>query len=108
MLRSEAEEFVRLIDQYTGRFPGLYSGQSFIRERIGNNLNTDLKNCFLWIARYSSLPPQIPPAWATWTFWQYTDGNAGDQPHQVPGVGRCDRDKFNGSLDGLKRLWGIA
>lgn len=107
MTRSEAERFVTLVNEKTGRFPGLYSGQSFIREKVGNNTSTVLKNCFLWIARYSSQFPVVPPAWNTFTLWQYTDGNAGDQPHQVPGIGRCDRDKFNGSLDGLKRLWGV-
>lgn len=107
MTLSEAEQFVTLVNQRTGRFPGLYSGQSFIREKVGSNTTTVLKNCFLWIARYSSQLPNVPAAWATFTFWQYTDGNAGDQPHQVPGIGRCDRDKFNGDLAALKKLWGV-
>ena len=107
MTLAEAEQFVTLVNQRIGRFPGLYSGQSFIRQKVGSNTNTALKNCFLWIARYSSNLPIVPPAWNTFTFWQYTDGNAGDQPHQVPGIGRCDRDKFNGSLEGLQRLWGV-
>ena len=108
MTLTEAEQFVTLINQRTGRFPGLYSGQSFIRQKVGSNTSTVLKNCFLWIARYSSSLPLVPPAWNTFTFWQYTDGNAGDQPHQVPGIGRCDRDKFNGNIEGLQRLWGVA
>ncbi len=107
MTLSQAEEFVRLVNERLNRFPGLYSGQSFIKEKVGNNTDTVLKNCFLWIARYSSQSPQVPPAWNTFTFWQYTDGNAGDQPHQIPGIGRCDRDKFNGNLEGLRRLWGV-
>ncbi|MGI8639877.1 MAG: glycoside hydrolase family 25 protein [Pyrinomonadaceae bacterium] len=107
MTLAEAEQFVTLINEKTGRFPGLYSGQSFIRQKVGSNTHTALKNCFLWIAKYSSGLPTVPAAWETFTFWQYTDGNSGDQPHQVPGIGRCDRDKFNGSLDGLKRLWGV-
>lgn len=108
MTLAEAEQFVTLVNQAIGRFPGLYSGQSFIREKVGNNTKTVLKNCFLWIARYSENLPLVPPAWNTFTFWQYTDGNAGMQPHQVPGIGRCDRDKFNGDMDGLKRLWGVV
>ena len=107
MTRSQAEAFVTLVNEKTGRFPGLYSGQSFIREKVGNNTTTVLKNCFLWIARYSSNLPIVPPAWNTFTFWQYTDGNFGPQPHQVNGIGRCDRDKFNGDMDGLNRLWGV-
>lgn len=108
MTRPEAEQFVTLVNQQIGRFPGLYSGQAFLRERVGNNTTTVLRNCFLWVARYSSQFPQVPPAWNTWTLWQYTDGNAGDQPHQVNGIGRCDRDKFNGDVAGLQRLWNVA
>ena len=108
MTLPEAEQFVTLVNQKIGRFPGLYSGQAFINARVGNNTSTVLKNCFLWVARYSSQQPVAPPAWKTFTFWQYTDGNHGDQPHQVPGVGRCDRDKFNGDLAGLKKIWGVA
>lgn len=104
MTLPEAEEFVSLINEKVGRFPGLYSGQSFLRQRLGNNTNTVLTKCFLWIARYSSELPIVPPAWETFTFWQHTDGNAGPQPHQVSGIGRCDRNKFNGNLAGLHRL----
>ena len=109
MTLAEAEQFVTLVHVQTGRYPGLYSGASFIKEKLGNKQPADtvLSNCFLWIAKYSSGTPTVPPAFPTFTFWQYTDGNNGDQPHQVPGIGRCDRDKFNGSLDGLKRLWGV-
>lgn len=106
MTLAEAEAFVTMVNQRTGRFPGLYSGQSFLKSQLGNRTDTILKNCFLWIAIYSSELPQIPPAFETFTLWQYTDGNAGPQPHQVPGVGRCDRDKFNGDEAGLRRLWG--
>ncbi len=106
MTLAEAEVFVTRIKEQTGRFPGVYSGQAFIKEKLGNNTNTVLKECFLWIARFSSQLPEVPPAFQTFTFWQYTDGSNGPQPHQVPGIGRCDRDKFNGSEAGLRRLWG--
>ncbi len=52
--------------------------------------------------------PTSPPTGPTWTLWQYTDGQIGPEPHSVPGVGNCDRDQFNGDLDGLTRLWGYA
>jgi lysozyme len=104
---ADAETFVKRIFQQTGRFPGLYSGQAFIKEQLGNKKNETLANCFLWIARYSSQLPQIPNTWKTFTFWQYTDGNDGPQPHQVNGVaGGCDRDKFNGDESSLRQLWG--
>jgi lysozyme len=37
--------------------------------------------------------------------WQYTDGALGGEPHTVAGIGRCDRDTFNGSVAQLRRLW---
>ena len=106
MTLAEAESFVEQIHDQTGRFPGLYSGQSFINDQLGSHTQTILTNCFLWIARYASQVPRVPPAFPTFTLWQYTDGNVGPQPHQVPGIGRCDRDKFNGDEVGLKKLWG--
>jgi lysozyme len=106
MTLAEAETFVTRIHDQAGRFPGLYSGESFLNDQLGNNANTILKECFLWIAKFSANRPNIPPAFPTFTLWQYTDGSAGPQPHTVPGVGRCDRDKFNGDEAGLRRLFG--
>jgi lysozyme len=110
MTLAEAEDFVQRLRNAVGRFPVLYSGQGFLREKLGNRTpnQTVLSGCPLWIARYSSEAPKVPPAFPTFTMWQYTDGGLGPQPHQVPGIGRCDRDKFNGDEAGLRRLWGRA
>jgi lysozyme len=108
MTLPEAEAFVEQVQREAGRFPGLYAGESFLREKLGNRTDTILANCFLWVAKYSTTSPRIPPAFKTFTFWQYTDGSAGPQPHQVEGIGRCDRDKFNGDEAGLRRLWGAT
>ena len=105
MTLAEAEQFVMLVQKQTGRFPGLYTGSAFINEVLGQNRKTVLAQCWLWIARYGA-NPVVPPAWSDFTLWQYTDGNSGIQPHQVPGIGRCDRDKFNGDGAGLRLLWG--
>lgn len=105
MTLMEAESFVEKIHVKTGRFPGLYTGQLFIQEQLGDRTDTILKNCFLWIAGYSSDFPQLPAAFQTFTFWQYTDGNSGLKPHQVPGIGSCDRNKFNGDEADLRKLW---
>jgi hypothetical protein len=40
--------------------------------------------------------------------WQYTNGEVGPEPHSVTGIGNCDRDMFNGQMDGLTKLWGYA
>jgi lysozyme len=105
MTLAEAEEFVALVRERTGRFPGVYGGQSFLNETLGNNTTTMLAQCWLWVARYSSQFPVVPPAWPGFTLWQYTDGSAGPQPHQVSGVGRCDRDKYNGDEASLRAFW---
>ena len=105
MTLAEAETFVEEVKDLTGRYPGLYSGQDFLMQQLGNRTNTTLSNCFLWIARYSMQLPQVPKAFSDFTFWQYTDGNNGPQPHQVPGIGRCDRDKYNGDEASLRALW---
>jgi hypothetical protein len=39
--------------------------------------------------------------------WQYTGGGLGPAPHEVQGIGLCDRDRFNGTLAALKKLWGV-
>ena len=101
-----ARAFVSEINSKAGRFPGIYSG-SLIKQLLGNNTDPILAQCFFWLAQYGS-NAVVPGNWPTWTLWQYTDGNAGPQPHSVTGVGNCDRDKFNGDLDALNKLWRLA
>jgi GH25 family lysozyme M1 (1,4-beta-N-acetylmuramidase) len=99
----EARAFVTHVKEVTGKFPGLYSGH-YIKELLGTNQDPVLANCCFWLAQYG--PTAVVPAnWPTWTMWQYTDGAMGPEPHTVPGIGRCDRDKFNGSETQLRDLW---
>ncbi len=107
MTVAQAEQFVTTVYDQTGRYPGFYS-DSLIGSLLGSGVNTTLRQCWFWRAEYGA-SPIVPPTWPTWTMWQYTDGTHGDGPHSVPGIGgpgTCDRDKFNGSLQGLTRLWG--
>ena len=105
MTEQQAEDFVRYVQQQTGRYPGLYSTNDYLTQ-MGADKSPILTQCWLWIARYASLPyPTHPAAWPTWTLWQYTDGVNGNEPHAVDGIGPCDRDQFNGSLEDLHRLW---
>ena len=110
MALDQAREFVEHVAEATGRWPGLYSGH-LIKEQLGGVTPPDrqLSKCFLWLAQYNGPKPlNIPSTFKTWTFWQYTDGVHGPEPHRVDGVGLCDRNKFNGSLARLRRLWGVA
>jgi lysozyme len=109
MSLDQAREFVDHTHGVVGRCPGLYSGH-LIKEQLSGVTTPDpiLSNCFLWIAQYNGPKPlNIPPCFKTWTFWQYTDGVHGATPHEVDGVGLCDRNQFNGDLSQLKDLWGV-
>jgi lysozyme len=99
----QARAFVTHVQARTGRFPGLYGG-SYLKSLIGAASDPVLVQCWLWIAEYGPTPI-IPPNWRTWTFWQYTDGVHGPEPHSVDGVGPCDRDFFNGPEVQLRKLW---
>jgi lysozyme len=99
----EAHAFVTHVNEKTGRFPGFYSGHD-IKRVLGSRKDELLVKCWFWLAQYGSTAV-VPPTWSTWTMWQYTDGNAGPTPHDVPGIGHCDRDKFNGDQSQLEKLW---
>jgi lysozyme len=103
MSLDDARAFVTHVNEVTGRFPGFYSG-SYIKQLLGSAKDPVLAQCWLWLAEYGSTAV-VPPNWPTWTMWQYTDGAVGPEPHQVAGIGHCDRDKFNGSEAQLQKLW---
>lgn len=108
MTLDQARAFVSRIKDVTGRFPGFYSG-SLIKQLLGGKpADPLLSQCFLWLAQYGPAPKNIPATWPTWTMWQYTDGVLGPQPHSVDGIGNCDRDQFNGTIEALQELWGVA
>lgn len=99
MTLADAEQFVTTVQQATGRWPGLYGG-GYLKGLLGNDTNPTLANCWFWLAEYGPTP-EVPPNWPTWTMWQYTDTGT------VDGIeGNCDRDQFNGDVNGLMKLWG--
>jgi lysozyme len=104
MTLQQAEQFVTYVQQQRGRWPVLYGGSYLIQE-LGGAANSTLSSCPLWLAAYDS-NPQVPPGWSAWTLWQYTDGTHGNPPYSVNGVGNCDRDQFNGTLQQLQAFWG--
>lgn len=106
MTLEEARAFVTHVQAATGRWPGLYSGH-YIKELLGTNQDPVLANCWLWLAQYGPTAV-VPTNWGSWTMWQYTDGANGPSPHDVPGAGRCDRDKFAGDENSLQELWGVT
>jgi len=91
------QSFMAEIQTLTGKPGIIYTGYYFWRDSVGNPTNN--LNCPLWIAAYGVSSPMVPPAWSTWTFWQYSDTGS------VPGVsGAVDLDYFHGTLTNLKAL----
>jgi GH25 family lysozyme M1 (1,4-beta-N-acetylmuramidase) len=92
------QTFIARIKYRTGRPGIIYTGFYFWRDSVGNPRNN--LNCPLWLAAYVSNPsPYVPPAWSTFSFWQYTSSG------RVSGVsGNVDRDAWNGTLSGLNNL----
>ena len=106
MTLDQAHEFVTQVQQRTGRYPMIYGG-SLIREALASGRQDSiLKNCPLWYVRYASSPIGIPTnTWPDYTLWQYTDGQAGEEPHGVPGVSGADRNRFRGTTEELLATW---
>ena len=82
-----------------GRWPVLYVGRSTLLEP-----QAVLARCPLWLPEYGAAPI-CPPGWREWVLWQHTDGRAGESPQPVPGIGACDRSRFAGTLEALRRWW---
>jgi len=106
MVIEQAQEFVSLLKDKTGRWPMVYGG-SMLRESVPRHSPDDiLKNCPLWYARYRDKPIGIPiDTWPNFTLWQYTDGAHGPQPHAINGMGRADRNCYGGTVETLREQW---
>ena len=98
MSEPAAALFVERIFKMTGRWPLLYTSQSFLRAIIGARAtapDANLTNCALWVTGFSG-NPIIPWPWSgRWKIWQH-----GLAP--CPGIdGQVDRDTYNGTPDAL-------
>src|ERR1051326_4738753 len=108
MTLEQARHFVQMVQDETGRWPVIYGGH-LLRESVGHNPDPILANCPLWYARYANAPFGIPTEiWNTYTLWQYTDGDAGPEPHETPGVSGADRNIFRGTTQQLKHKWPLT
>jgi lysozyme len=103
MSLQEARDFLTHIQAVTGIWPGLYGG-SYLKEQLGTQTDPILQNCWLWLAQYGPTPV-LPPGWANWTLWQYTDGHLVTDPNPIPGISPCDRDFFIDTQAVLQAKW---
>jgi lysozyme len=84
--------FLDTVENLTKKRPIIY-GSPYFLESLGGD--PELKEYPLWIAHYGVKAPLIPPPWATWSFWQENDARS------LPGLGRCDTNFFNGTIEQL-------
>jgi lysozyme len=124
MTLPQAEEFVHVVQQATGRLPMVYTHAGWANgERAGRRgirsapvgPDSILARCDLWLADHRE-EPEVPYAWANrgWKLWQYladeNESNAayGTVSRAVPGVTHCDRNLFAGDTSELYRYWGVG
>lgn len=125
MTLQQAVEFVRVVQQQTGRLPMVYThgawvdggkfGRRGIRLREPVTSTSILAQCDLWLADLHE-EPSVPSAWAGrgWKLWQYaaneteSDAAYGTVPRAIPGITHCDRNLFNGDTSALYKYWGVG
>lgn len=95
---AKVTQWIDRVKSRTGRTPIIYTGKFFWRDQVGGS--TQNASSPLWLAQYtSSLCPDLPLPWKTWTFWQYSETG------KVAGIsGDVDLNRFNGNLDELRAL----
>ncbi len=124
MTLQQAEEFVRVVQQQTGRLPIVYthaawangkSGRRGVRLQKPVGPESILAQCDLWLADPRE-EPVVPDAWASrgWRLWQYvadeSESNAayGTASRAIPGITHCDRNLFAGDTAALLHYWGVG
>lgn len=100
MTQNQVKDFIKTVQYKTKNTLMIYGSYN----TLINYSSPFLIKIPLWIAFYN-WPPKVPSGWDKWFLWQYTDGKKGLLPHRVNGIGSCDRDIFNGSVDELKLFW---
>lgn len=85
----------------------IYAG-GLLKGQLGSQHDPLLAQCSLWLAHYTSGAPTWPTGtWKTWSLWQYTDGEQGGQPREVPGTkAPIDCNTFNGSAEQCAKWFG--
>lgn len=80
----------------TGKAPLVYTAKYFWDGQIGSIAFADRP---LWVAQYGTECPDLAAPWNEWVFWQYS-GQGSVAGIRTP----VDLDRFNGSVDDLRRF----
>jgi len=97
---SYARELLGTFFRKTGHPPILYTYKSYAEEHL-KGIKVPGGGRW-WIAKYSNGAPLIPKGQVLFA-WQYTDGQAGPEPHAFPGIGKADGSIVNVGV--ASRLW---
>jgi len=100
----QAAEAAARLQMVTGHAPFVYISRYGPDDRGTGLPNSVLSRCPLWLPAYNSRPI-CPPGWSNWTLWQYTDGSLGSDVAPAPGIGKCDRSRFAGTVAELAAWW---
>jgi len=110
----QAVTFVERIQQRTGRYPGIYSGENRIRSvlnspKVSADAKRVLTKCWLWLANYHYEPRATAP-WSNWALWQYTGDGVCELPRSsfptgVANIRHAERNIFRGSTTAVRSFW---
>lgn len=96
------QKWLDTVEAALGRTPIIYTSASFWNAKL--NGTAQFASHPLWVAHYTFKPkPNIPQGFAKHTIWQFSEKGTvnGINSNQV------DLDRFNGTLDDLKKLAGL-
>ena len=110
----QAVAFVERIHERTGKYPGLYSGEYYLKQvlnspKVSLAYKRVLSNCWLWIANYHYEPRATAP-WSVWDLWQYCGDGKCDLPRSsfpksIANITKAERNIFRGDRTALEAFW---
>jgi Lyzozyme M1 (1,4-beta-N-acetylmuramidase) len=65
-------EFMQLLEERSNRSPVIYSGH-VLKDQLAGVASSELSKYRLWLAHYHVQTPTLPPGWAEYYLWQFTD-----------------------------------
>lgn len=108
MTVKQGRDFLSYVHDKTGRWPMIYGGGGLLRDLLADKHDDVFSKCPLWLCDMRAHPQPILPMWPRWTLLQYTDGQLGQEPKDVPGSDGADRNSFAGTLEELRKWWPFA
>lgn len=110
MSTAQAKDFMMKVDEKMGRRTGLYSYVPFFKEHLNGVIDSWWGQRPIWVAAYPSSikePTGLPLCLGEhYWLWQYSDGQAGPQPHTCDGItGLVDSNHYPGTEADLFSYW---